>query len=55
MSMTTIFLGKFLGLYLIAISIGMFVGRRRTPAVLLCLDGRPLALGLWMTLDAFGG
>jgi len=34
MSTTTIFPGKLLGLYLIAISIGMFVGRRRTLATL---------------------
>lgn len=32
--MTTIFLGKLLGLYLIAISIGMLVGKRRTLATL---------------------
>jgi hypothetical protein len=30
MSTTTIFLGKFLGLYLVAISIGMLANRRRT-------------------------
>ena len=34
MSATTFFLGKLLRLYLIAISIGMFVGRRRTLATL---------------------
>ncbi len=34
MSPTTIFLGRLLGLYLVAISIGMFAGRRRTLATL---------------------
>jgi len=34
MSPTTVFLGKLIGLYLIAISIGMFVSRRRTLATL---------------------
>ncbi|MGA2493740.1 MAG: hypothetical protein ABSF67_12405 [Roseiarcus sp.] len=34
MSPTTVFLGRLLGLYLIAISIGMFVSRRRTLATL---------------------
>ncbi len=34
MSTTTIFLGKLLGLYLVAISIGMLVNRRRTLAAL---------------------
>jgi hypothetical protein len=34
MSATTVFLGKLVGLYLIAISIGMLAGRRRTLATL---------------------
>ena len=34
MSTTTIFLGKILGLYLVAISVGMLVNRRRTLAAL---------------------
>jgi hypothetical protein len=34
MSPTTVYLGKLIGLYLIAISIGMFVARRRTLATL---------------------
>jgi len=34
MSMTTVFLGRLLGLYLIAISITMFVNKRRTLATL---------------------
>ena len=34
MSTTTIFLGKILGLYLVTISIGMLVNRRRTLAAL---------------------
>jgi hypothetical protein len=34
MSPTTVFLGKLIGLYLIAISIGMFVSRHRTLATL---------------------
>jgi len=34
MTSTTIFLGKFLGLYLVAISLGMLIDRRRTLATL---------------------
>jgi hypothetical protein len=34
MSATTIFLGRLLGLYFVAISIGMFANRRRTLATL---------------------
>ncbi len=41
---TTIFLGRLLGLYLVAISVGMFVDRRRTLAT---LDEMALS-GPWM-------
>ena len=34
MSATTIFLGRLLGVYLVAISVGMLANRRRTPATL---------------------
>jgi hypothetical protein len=43
-SATTIFLGRLLGLYLVAISVGMLVNRRRTLATL----GEMARSGPWM-------
>jgi hypothetical protein len=55
MSMTTVFLGKLLGLYMVAIAVGMLVNHQRTIAAIdemACSGPRMLFSG--MVATAFG-
>ena len=50
MSLTTVFLGRLLGLYLIAMSIGMLISKRRTLATL----DEMARSGPWMLFSGMG-